>query len=209
MDSIPNPYATISAVVEGHGEVDSVPIVVRRIGLALPIPVAVGTPRPVRVPRSKLVQDEQLERAVRLASLRVAEPGGVLIVIDADHDCPAELGPELLSRATAALPGTRVGVVIAKSEFEAWFLAAAESLAGTRELPEDLSAPDNPEGIRGAKGWLRQRMPTGRKYSETVDQPSLASRFDLAAARAADSFDKMWREVAALVVGATAADHAD
>lgn len=208
MDSTPNPYATISAVVEGHGEVDSVPIVVRRIGLALPIPLAIETPRPVRVSRSKLVQEGEVERAAKLASFRVVEPGGVLVVIDADDDCPADLGPELLARVAAALPGKHVGVVMAKSEFEAWFLAAAESIAGTRELPKDLSAPANPEDIRGAKEWLRDRMPTGRKYSETVDQPSLASGFDLAAARAADSFDKMWREVARLAQAVTV-DHAD
>jgi hypothetical protein len=58
-----------------------------------------------------------------------------------------------------------------------------------------LVAPADPESIRDAKGWLQKAMPPGRKYSETVDQPSLASKFDLNAARRAPSFDKMCREI--------------
>jgi hypothetical protein len=39
-------------------------------------------------------------------------------------------------------------------------------------------------------------MPPGRKVlAETIDQPSLASKFDLNAARRAPSFDKMCREI--------------
>jgi len=55
--------------------------------------------------------------------------------------------------------------------------------------------PIDPESIRDAKGWLQQAMLPGRKYSETVDQASLASKFDLNAARRSPSFDKMYREV--------------
>jgi len=67
-------------------------------------------------------------------------------------------------------------------EFESWFIAAAESIAGHSSLPSGLCAPADPESIRDAKGWLQKAMPPGRKYSETVDQPSLASTFDLNAA---------------------------
>jgi hypothetical protein len=80
-------------------------------------------------------------------------------------------------------------------EFESWFIAAAESIAGHSSLPPGLCAPADPESIRDAKGWLQKAMPPGRKYSETIDQPSLASKFDLNAARRAPSFDKMCREI--------------
>jgi len=72
-------------------------------------------------------------------------------MLDADDDCPATMGPELLKRARAAVPHTPVGLVLAKCEFEAWFLASAESLAGRRGLPDVLSPPANPESIRGQK----------------------------------------------------------
>jgi hypothetical protein len=89
---------------------------------------------------------------------------------------------------------------LANREYEAWFLAAAESLGGHCGLPSDLTSPPNPEGIRGAKEWLRRHMPRVRKYSETVDQPTLTSVFDMQAARRrADSFDKCYREIVRLL----------
>jgi hypothetical protein len=86
-------------------------------------------------------------------------------------------------------------VVLACQEFETWFIAAARSLRGKRGLPEDLEIPDLPEGIRGAKEWLRNRMPKHRPYAETVDQPALAAEFDLQEARRAPSFDKCFRSI--------------
>jgi hypothetical protein len=92
-----------------------------------------------------------------------------------------------------------VAVVLAKREYEAWFLAAAESVAGLRSLTPDLAAPHDPESIRGAKEWLRQRMTEGSTYSPTLDQPALTAQFDLDAARCADSFDKCVREIRRLI----------
>ncbi|HOZ49760.1 MAG TPA: hypothetical protein PK468_24370, partial [Candidatus Hydrogenedentes bacterium] len=106
--------------------------------------------------------------------------------------CPASDGPVLLERARAARGDMPVAVILAKMEFGAWFLAAAESLRGKRGLPVDLEAPADPEAIRGAKGWLSERMDG---YSETTDQPALAAQFNLEAARTSDSFDKCFREI--------------
>ena len=89
-------------------------------------------------------------------------------------------------------------MVLARREFESWFLSAGESLRGERGLKKDLEAPDDPESVRGAKEGLNQRMVPGRVYSETLDQPALAALFDLDAARRTDSFDKCWREVGRL-----------
>ena len=139
----------------------------------------------------------ELERAVELAGRGLRSPGVVLIVIDSDDDCPKELAPLLLDRATRTGGGRwPVGVVLAKREFENWFIAAAESIAGYAGLQPDLIAPPNPESIRGAKEWLRRNMLPGKAYAETIDQPSLASKFDLNAARRAPSFDKLYREIA-------------
>jgi hypothetical protein len=82
-------------------------------------------------------------------------------------------------------------------EYEAWFLAAAESLRGRRGLPSDLEAPATPEAFRDAKGWLGDRMPRG--YSPTADQPALTDLFDLERARRSPSFDKLVRELTRLL----------
>lgn len=87
---------------------------------------------------------------------------------------------------------------MAKREYEAWFLAGAESIAGKRTLPRDLQSPADPETIRDAKGWLGNRMARG--YSETVDQPALSALVDLDMAQSRSrSFDKLVRSVAALL----------
>ena len=94
-------------------------------------------------------------------------------------------------------------MVVAKREYEAWFLAAADSLAGSRGFGDDITAPGDPESIRNAKGWLTERLSPGRAYKELRDQPALTARFDLEQARrSAPSFDKLWRDVSSLLAPA-------
>lgn len=170
--------ARLACIVEGYGEVEAVPVLVRRIAERLDPAIAVHVPKPIRQPRNKVVKPGELERAVVLAIGTVAAEGAVLILLDSDDDCPAHLGPELLRRAQRVDPRIPMSVVLAKREFEAWFLAAAHSLAGRRRLPTDLRPPPNPEDIRGSKQWLSRQMPLGQPYSETVDQAALAAIFD-------------------------------
>ena len=156
----------------------------------------------MRVPRGKLTMPGGIERAVSAVAQRVGAAGGVLVLLDADDDCPAALGSALLARARVARPDVPACVVLANREFEAWFIAAAPSLAGTHGFPEDLSAPGDPEKIRGAKEWLGQRKTDGRPYKPTVDQGPLASAFDLALARSGSpSFGKFCRDVHLLLAG--------
>lgn len=190
-----NPIS-IACIVEGHGDVEAVPIVLRRIVRELnPALTLIIPPPPIRVPRDTLLKDGEIERVVQLAALKNNGPGAVLILVDADEDCPATLGPELLARAKAARSDVPIAVVLAKWEFEAWFLAAALSLRGVQDLNETLEPPADPESVQGAKEWLRRQMPANRTYSETVDQPVLARHFDLTAARQALSFDKLYRDI--------------
>lgn len=188
----------LGCIVEGHGEVESVPVLVRRIAQSVYAALAVLVPPPVRIPKSKLLKAGELERALDLAALKVGAQGGILVLVDSDEDCPAERGPQLLQRALSSRNDLPVAVVLAKREFESWFLAAAESLRGQRSLPATLVAPADPESIAGAKEWLGERMATGR-YAETLDQPALAAGFDLHLARRADSFDKCYREIVRLI----------
>jgi hypothetical protein len=188
--------ANIACIVEGHGEVEAVPILVRRIVQALDSTILLRFPtNPIRIPRDKFVKTGELERAVELAALKNRAPGAILILLDADDDCPKELAPQLLLRARNARSDMPIRVVLAKREFEAWFLAAAESLRGQQGLSSTLEPPPDPEAIQGAKEWLRKHMEANRTYSETVDQPALTRCFDMEAARQAPSFDKLYRDV--------------
>ncbi|MFF4987542.1 DUF4276 family protein [Streptosporangium saharense] len=191
---------TIASIVEGDGEVSALPVLLRRIAGALSC-WDVRIPPPRRVPRSRLVARGGVENAVLQASYQLTGAGGILLLIDSDDDCPATLGPELLRRAREARGDREISVVLACREFEAWFLAAAESLSGHRGLADPLLPPPNPEGIRGAKEWLSARKSDGTRYRETVDQAALAALFDMEQARkAAPSFDKFWRDVERLLL---------
>jgi hypothetical protein len=186
-------------VVEGQGDEQSLPVLIRRIAWNRDPPVYVEVFISKRVGRDKLVNVGGIESAVEQAARDGGRDAAILVLLDADDDCPATLGPALLDRARKARPDRQVSVVLAKREYEAWFLAAAVSLRGRRGLPDDLTPPYDLEGIRDAKGWLGGKMPHGRKYSETADQPALTELFDLTEARQAGSFDKCYREISRLI----------
>jgi hypothetical protein len=161
----------IASIVEGHGECESVPILIRRIAQAVDPGLAVLLPKPIRKPRSTLLRPTELEKAVEFASMCMGGAGGVLVILDSDDDCPAELAPYLLQRVRRARNDLPSAVVLANKEFESWFLASASSLRGLRGLSQNLEAPAQPESGRGAKEWLAQRVTSG-SYSPTVDQAS-------------------------------------
>ena len=191
----------ISALVEGQGEVAAMRVLLPRIAAEVAPHVWLKVPEPYRMPRGRLLLPGGLERAVAALAEQSGQGGGVLVLLDADDDCPAELGPGLLERATAAgRPGSR-SVVVANREFEAWFLAAAPSLRGQRGLAADLSLPPDPEKARDCKGWLSDHRVDNRAYKPAADQAALAARFDLQMARKhSPSFDKLWRDVKRLLL---------
>jgi len=194
---------SVTCIVEGHGEAQALPVLIRRIAAQLDPPAYVDVSIGRRTSRSMLVRAGGIEAAVEDAAFTRESQQAILILLDADDDCPAELGPRLLARALAARGDRTIGLALAEREYKAWFLAAAVSLAGKRGLPADLQPPAHPERIRGAKEWLADRLPPGRGYKETVDQPALTALFDLQEARSADSFDKCYREIARLIAALT------
>ena len=197
----------IGCIVEGHGDVVAVPLLIRRIAAELHPDLVIETPRPIRVHRNQVVQADKLERRVELATQRIDGQGAIFIVLDADDACPAQLGPELINRVSQTRSDLPIAVVLAKYEFEAWFLASAESLRGQRGLRDNIQPPNEPETIRGAKEWLTHRMEGSRTYSETHDQPALAALFDMEQARQADSFDKCYRDIVSLLEKLQEANH--
>ena len=127
-----------------------------------------------------------------LAAVRAGDGGRIMIVLDANGDCPAEMAPIILKRARAARSDVHIEVVLAKREYEAWLISAIESIAGFRGVHVSASAPQDPESIGGAKEWLQARM--HGSYRPTADQAALTARFDMTLARdRSPSFDKMWR----------------
>lgn len=194
----------IAVIVEGHGECEAVPILVRRIAQEIASDFVPRVLPPFRVPASRLIKRGEIERTVEFAGRKLQGQGGIVVILDCDWSgcCPAKEGPRLLARARVARSDIPITVILAKKEFEAWFIAAAESLRGKRGLAMDLRCPPHPENIRGAKEWLSKKMTTGAGYSETDDQPAFVHEFDMAAAALkADSFDKCYREIRTMLEG--------
>lgn len=145
---------TIITIVEGRGEVSAVPILIRRIAAAVVSSVVPQVSKPIRVKRGRFLKVNELERYVDLAARQAGSDDRILIILDADDDCPAERASEILERAMAVRSDRRIQAVLAQREYEAWFLAAADSIAGHRELRCDTTAPADPESVRDAKEWL-------------------------------------------------------
>ena len=191
----------IAAIVEGHGEVEAVPILIRRIAFEVDPSLVLDIKSVMRIPANLLRKQSELERSIEFTARQLGGKGGILILVDCDWEngCPKWDGPKLLQRAKSARPDLPISLVLAYKEYEAWFIAAAESLRGKHRLSETLEMVEDPEGIRGAKEWLSSRMPPGQPYAETIDQPALTQLFDFKAARRARSFDKCYREIASLL----------
>lgn len=188
----------IQPIVEGHGDVAAFPLLLRRLVQEAEVR-AVGIGKPIRRPRNRLVQEDGVTQAVRLA---LAQPdcGAVLVLFDGDSDCPADLGPTVQAWAAEAAGATPCRVVMAHKEYEAWFLAAIESLRGRRGVLIDAEPHPDPERPRGAKEQLEARMGRGATYLETADQPAFSALFSLPAAyRRSRSFRKLSASFANLV----------
>jgi len=152
-----------------------------------------------RVPKSQLVQPGELERAIEALTRQIGRRQPILVLLDADDDCPKHIAENLKARCHARHADVNISIVIAKREYEAWFLAAARSLAGQRGLAEQLDSPVDPESVQGAKEWLTARMPSDQSYSPTRHQAAYSDLMDLSEARKARSFKKLEKELSRLL----------
>lgn len=205
----------IVSIIEGGGDEDAVPILIRRI--AADIGLYVDAPRGIRTSRDRFPRfTSERENRMRIAQIDAGTSGGILVLLDAD--CEPEcrhgepkclLGDELLEAIRPLAAGLPVGVVLAHWEFESWFIAAAESLVERGDLKPGTQAPRNPEAVQGAKEWLRSHMLNRPTYSPTADQPRLTAQFDMQQARQrSPSFDWCYREIERLIRAVTQAAEA-
>src|ERR1700686_2354895 len=92
---------TLGLIVEGHGEQEAAPALIRHIARDFSfhgsLKFAVR-----RVPKSYLVQPGELERAVEALTRQIGRNQPFLILLDADDDCPKDLAKNLKARCQAA-----------------------------------------------------------------------------------------------------------
>ena len=169
----------VACIVEGDGEVVALPLVLRRLAEWRTPGHFPEVLTPIRVRRDRFLnREEEFRRHLLLAGAKCGNDGWILVLLDADDDCPATLGADVLRRARACVPHRPVSVVLANREYEAWFIAAAASLNGCRGFMCDPTDAIDPEAPRDAKGWIKAHMANG-SYGETTDQPAFTARMDL------------------------------
>ena len=174
---------SVASIVEGDGEVAALPVLLRRLGEWRTPLTQSQVLAPIRVQKNRFLnRDEEFSRHLLLAAKKSGTSGWILVLLDADDDCPVTKASEILHRAKLVVPHKPVAVVLANREYEAWFIASAESLNGHRSFT--FRATDHrldPDMPRDAKGWMRERMGSAA-YGETTDQPAFSARMDLQAA---------------------------
>ncbi|MDY3556108.1 DUF4276 family protein [Gemmata sp. JC717] len=200
----------VSLIVEGHSEArGAVERLLHRIWSELFV-----SPMPLRVlPPSRCKRDSFLnpqhpefvskieEAMLKLGQQLRRDPSGrgvLFVLLDAEADCPATLGPALLAAAKGVRSDADIACVLAKQMFENWIVAGASALASVNELPESLPPRPTPENGSGAS-WLdhqlRQRN-KGRKYKKTVDAEVFVRAMDLHECRDnSRSFRKLLKEL--------------
>jgi hypothetical protein len=205
--------AYIAPIVEGQTEVSCVERLLHRIWDELLIrPERLQVLPPARGSRPSLVLSSGGSLAVKIGDACTAlvrrlrhDPAGrglLLVLLDAENDCPATLAPRLLATAAGAvLPGTPIACVLAKRMLENWIVAGASTLAGVRDLPASLPSRDRFEERNGA-AWFEDQLRSRdrrRKYKKKVDAVEFVRAMSLPECRAnSPSFDKLCRDLEAL-----------
>ena len=189
-----------ASVVEGEGEEAALRPLIHRIiasnnGLVYPKIMP-----PYRAHWGSLVNTPgELERYAEIVLHEGGPTARLLVLLDADGECPAELGPDLLQRLITRFPQNLISVSVADWEYESWLIASAESIADHVRASGDFDVPQNIEEIHDAKGWLERHIMGGR-YKEARHQAAFTSVINVPLARSrSQSFDRFCREVERLL----------
>ncbi len=180
----------IVPIVEGDGEVTAVPVLLRKILTRdLRFDVQIARPKSANG-RTNLIKEGGLERFIRYA-WKERDCGAILILLDAENECPEDIARDFSKRAEALGVLFPVVIVVAKRMYEAWILASISTIAGRLGLPSGLTPPADVEAVPNPKTWIDERLPPGRAYKETQDQEAMTVFMDLALAGSARSFQRL------------------
>ena len=191
----------LASIVEGQGEEAALRPLIENIIASSAGAVYPRIMRPVRAHWGSMVDKaDDLERYAENALQAGGPDARLLVLLDADDRCPAEIGPRLRQQLVARFPNNLVSVNIANREYESWFIASAESIASRMGAANPFGVPQNIEEIRAAKGWIERYLMAG-KYRETRHQASFSTMIDVPLARRRSrSFDRFCRETERLLV---------
>lgn len=174
----------IVPVVEGPGDAEALPILLRKILAHLnQAHIGVATAKNAHG-CGNLERTGGLERFIEYAT-RTPKCGGVLVVMDTDSDarCPLTFAASLAARIRASGANKPVAVVLANKEYEAWLIASIESIAGkpikgSPGIAAGTVAPASCESVKNPKAWLEKHFIRTQTYKETMHQAPMSAFVD-------------------------------
>lgn len=168
-------------IVEGDGDAAALPellvrIIQERYG-RFDVYVAQGKSKVVKAnSRDKL--ESSLDKFL-LHAQKKPGCGAILILLDADTDCPVTLAQTLAERCAQIGSKYPVEIVCADRSYESWLLASLQTIVGMHGIPESSALSRSAEEVPNPKAWLSSQMPSGQTYKETTHQASLSRAIDL------------------------------
>ena len=108
----------IQPIIEGHGEVEAFPVLLRRLQDAAQA-YQIGIGRPIRIKRSQITKRKPLIDCRATGPNARSVSGMMIILFDADDDCPKETIYDLQEWASQAAGNIPCRVVMANREYEA------------------------------------------------------------------------------------------
>ncbi len=191
-------------IVEGHSEAHgAIRNLLERVIYDFRKATGIRIATPYRVKRDKVVNRPGKLAAAIINAARDREERGfhvasLLVVLDAEDDCPVEIAAKLKEEASRA---TRfpVAVVLANKMIENWVVGSKESLTGICGIRKGATAPADPEGVRPLER-LCNNMVGSRRYQKTADLSALLAKLDIGlCAERCRSFRKFVKEVEYLI----------
>lgn len=172
---------SIVTIIEGYGEEKAAPRLVRRILHERLCRFDISR---LGAKRANGKPDLLKRLEIFLRYVIIDNFDAVLVLLDAEEDCPFQEIVTLVDRVVALNLSIPVAVVYAKSEYETWFISnLSENRGGgiraRLNISHSVNAPESVEYIRGAKEWLERHMPVDQGYKETADQEPLTHHIDL------------------------------
>lgn len=172
----------IVPIVEGDGEVEAVPLLLRRILSEIHGRYDIRIQRPINTKgKTKLLK--KFESFLEYAR-KDPQCNAILVLLDGDEDCPRDLAAYLVHTAAGLNLSVPIAIICAHREYEAWFVASLDSetrdsIRATLGLSETAVHEGDVESIASPKGWMQVQMPQGTGYKETQHQPALTEYIDI------------------------------
>lgn len=151
----------LASIVEGHGEVQALRVLIHKLFPDWQVST------PIRCTKGEITEHKpRFVSHLKLAQANIRENGAdglVLVLIDADDDCPAEISRRITPRVSQEIESPSL-IAVAKRCYESWLIAGNTDFNG-----------NDPECLNG-KRWIKQRDP---RYNPRIHQPGYTSRLDI------------------------------